>query len=132
MLMPQRNRAAIYEYLLNEGVLVAIKDTVGKHPDIDVPNLHVLKALQSLKSNGYVTEQFTWRHFYWYLTDQGIVHLRDYLHLPTHVLPATLKPKRSPSQSDRARRRADKMAAVRGCQLSTFEGAPLPVFLSDK
>jgi small subunit ribosomal protein S10e len=47
MLMPKRNRATIYEYLFKEGVLVAMKDThLAKHPEIDVPNLHVMKALQ--------------------------------------------------------------------------------------
>ena len=46
MLMPKKNRVAIYEYLFKEGVLVAKKDfTAPKHPEIDVPNLHVIKAL---------------------------------------------------------------------------------------
>jgi hypothetical protein len=40
---------------------------------------------QSLKSRGYVTEQFAWRHFYWYLTNEGISYLRNYLHLPAEV-----------------------------------------------
>lgn len=44
--MPKKNRVAIYEYLFKEGVLVAKKDfTAPKHPEIDVPNLHVIKAL---------------------------------------------------------------------------------------
>ena len=46
---------------------------------------------QSLKSRGYVTEQFAWRHFYWYLTNEGIQYLRDFLHLPAEIVPATLK-----------------------------------------
>lgn len=90
--MPKKNRVAIYEYLFKEGVLVAKKDfTLPKHPEIDVPNLHVIKALTSLKSRGYVTEQFAWRHFYWYLTNEGIQYLRDFLHLPAEIVPATLK-----------------------------------------
>ena len=44
--MPKKNRVSIYEYLFKEGVLVAKKDfTLPKHPEIDVPNLHVIKAL---------------------------------------------------------------------------------------
>jgi len=90
--MPKKNRVAIFEYLFKEGVLVAKKDFIApKHPEIDVPNLHVIKALTSLKSKGYVTEQFAWRHFYWYLTNEGIQYLRDYLHLPAEIVPATLK-----------------------------------------
>merc|ERR1712088_502273 len=92
MLMHKKNLVAIYENLFKEGCMVAKKDThAPKHPEIDVPNLHVIKALTSLKSRGYVKEQFAWRHFYWYLTNEGIQYLRDYLHLPPEIVPATLK-----------------------------------------
>merc|ERR1712020_433149 len=77
---------------MGEGCMVAKKDThAPKHPELDVPNLHVIKALTSLKSRGYVKEQFAWSHFYWYLTNEGIQYLRDYLHLPPEIVPATLK-----------------------------------------
>ena len=47
MLIPKKNRKLIYEHLFKEGVMVAKKDfNLPKHPDIDVPNLHVIKALQ--------------------------------------------------------------------------------------
>lgn len=48
--------------------MVAKKDYhAPKHPELEnIPNLEVIKALQSLKSRGYVKEQFAWRHFYWY------------------------------------------------------------------
>ena len=75
--------------------MVAKKDVhMPKHPELadkNVPNLHVMKAMQSLKSRGYVKEQFAWRHFYWYLTNEGIQYLRDYLHLPPEIVPATLR-----------------------------------------
>uniref|UniRef100_A0A3B4YYG2 Ribosomal protein S10 n=1 Tax=Stegastes partitus TaxID=144197 RepID=A0A3B4YYG2_9TELE len=62
MLMPKKNRIAIYELLFKEGVMVAKKDVhLAKHPELadkNVPNLHVMKAMQSLKSCGYVKEQF--------------------------------------------------------------------------
>uniref|UniRef100_A0A803V1I0 Ribosomal protein S10 n=1 Tax=Ficedula albicollis TaxID=59894 RepID=A0A803V1I0_FICAL len=78
-----------------KGVMVAKKDVhMPKHPELvdkNVPNLHVMKAMQSLKSRGYVKEQFAWRHFYWYLTNEGIQYLRDYLHLPPEIVPATLR-----------------------------------------
>ena len=51
----------------------------------------MIKALTSLKSRGYVREQFAWRHYYWYLTNEGIQYLRDYLHLPSEIVPSTLK-----------------------------------------
>lgn len=92
MLMPKENRKAIYEYLLEKGVIVAKKDFTCKHPQVkEIPNLHVIKALQSMKSRGYVKEQFAWRHYYWYLTNEGIQYLRDYLHLPSQTNPETLR-----------------------------------------
>ncbi|XP_015509273.1 small ribosomal subunit protein eS10 [Neodiprion pinetum] len=93
MLMPKKNRVAIYEYLFKEGVMVAKKDYhAPKHPELEtIPNLQVIKAMQSLKSRGFVNEQFAWRHFYWYLTNEGIEYLRAYLHLPPEIVPATLK-----------------------------------------
>merc|ERR1712127_383448 len=93
MLMPKKNRIAIYEHLFKEGVMVAKKDfNLPKHPELEiVPNLHVITALTSLKSRGYVKEQFAWRHYYWYLTNEGIQYLRDFLHLPPEIVPATLK-----------------------------------------
>ncbi len=45
--MPKKTRIAIYEHLFKEGVMVAKKDFhAPKHPELDVPNLHVIKALQ--------------------------------------------------------------------------------------
>ncbi|CAO2633143.1 40S ribosomal protein S10 [Lemmus lemmus] len=94
MLMPKKNRIAIYELLFKKGVMVAKKDVhMPKHPELadkKVPNFHVMKAMQSLKSQGYVEEQFSWRHFYWYLTNEGIQYLRDYLHLPPEMVSSTL------------------------------------------
>merc|ERR1712107_555336 len=63
-----------------------------KHSELkEIPNLQVIKALTSLKSRGYVKEQFAWRHYYWSLTNEGIQYLRDFLHLPPEIVPATLK-----------------------------------------
>ncbi|RVW41927.1 40S ribosomal protein S10-1 [Vitis vinifera] len=62
-----------------------------KHPEIDVPNLQVIKLMQSFKSKEYVRETFAWMHYYWYLTNDGIEFLRTYLNLPSEIVPATLK-----------------------------------------
>jgi small subunit ribosomal protein S10e len=72
--------------------MVAKKDfELAKHPEVDVPNLQVVKALQSLESRGYVRSQFSWQYYYYFLTDEGIQYLRDYLHLPAEIVPATFK-----------------------------------------
>ncbi|KAK6045077.1 Plectin/S10 domain protein [Cooperia oncophora] len=110
MLIPSKNRKAIYEYLFNEGVAVAKKDfNLKQHPNIPgVTNLEVIKALKacsnslfyqstymfpSLASRELVKEQFAWRHYYWYLTDEGIAHLREVLNLPAEIVPSTVKSK---------------------------------------
>lgn len=105
MLMPKKHRTLIYEYLFKEGVMVAKKDFhLAHHPALkEVPNLHVIKTLQSLKSRGYVKEQFAWRHYYWYLTNDGIQYLRDALHLPGEIVPATLKRQTRPEVARTAR-----------------------------
>lgn len=108
MIIPKQNIKQIYQYLFNgivpspfdgrltffsslEGVLVVKKDVnLPKHPEIPVPNIEVMSALKSLKSRGYVTEQFSWMHFYFYLTDEGILFLRQYLHLPETAVPLTI------------------------------------------
>ena len=52
MLIPQKNRRAVYEQLFKDGVLVAKKDfNAPKHEELEtVPNLQVIKSMQSLKS----------------------------------------------------------------------------------
>ncbi|RDD38908.1 40S ribosomal protein S10 [Trichoplax sp. H2] len=98
MLIPKKNLILVYERLFNDGVMVAKKDfNAPKHPELEtVPNLQVIKACQSLKSRGYVKEQFAWRHYYWSLTNEGIDFLRNYLHLPAEIVPTTLKRQAKP------------------------------------
>jgi len=63
------------------------------HPDIEggVLNLHIHKLMQGFVTKGYVRKTFAWRHNYWFLTNEGIQYLREYLHLPANVQPETLK-----------------------------------------
>ena len=43
------------------------------HPDMEgIPNLEVVKLLTSLTSRELVTERFAWKHYYWFLNDEGI------------------------------------------------------------
>ncbi|XP_040834186.1 NACHT, LRR and PYD domains-containing protein 4 [Ochotona curzoniae] len=53
MLMPKKNRNAVYELLFKEGPAR-------------------VKAMQSPESRGHVWEQFAWRHCYRHLTNEGI------------------------------------------------------------
>ena len=57
----EKTRLTIYTHLFREGVLVCEKDVKKlKHHELDLPNLHVVKAMLSLKSRSYVREVFNW------------------------------------------------------------------------
>ncbi|KMZ63286.1 40S ribosomal protein s10 [Zostera marina] len=100
MIIPKKNRHEICKYLFQEGVLFAKKDyNLAKHPLIDVPNLQVIKLMQSFKSREYVRETFAWMNYYWYLTNDGIEYLRTFLNLPSEIVPATLKKSARPVPS---------------------------------
>lgn len=91
-----------------EGVVVAHKDKhqIKNHAEIKVegaaeciPQVQVTQLMKSLKSRGYVKESFSWQWYYYYLTNEGIEYLRDYLHLPAEVMPNTLKKQAAKPQS---------------------------------
>mgnify|MGYP001197980051 CR=1 FL=1 len=65
--------------------------TGDKRDEIEVSNLEVMMLMKSLKSRGYTRETFNWQYMYYYLTNEGIEYLREYLHLPPEIIPATLK-----------------------------------------
>lgn len=105
--MPKKNRIAIYSQIFKDGVCVVKKDPMlKKHGEIDVPNLHVMQTMKSLKSREYVRETFSWQYYYYYLTDEGIEYLRSFLNLPSTVKPTTLNP--PPRPQARAALRGDR------------------------
>lgn len=93
MLISKKHRLAILTHLFKEGVIVAKKDwNLPKHPDVEeATNLEVIKLMTSLTSRDLVSCRFSWKHYYWFLNDEGIEYLREYLHLPADMLPNTLK-----------------------------------------
>ena len=84
----------------------------------------VIKALTSLKSRGYVREQFAWRHYYWYLTNEGIQYLRDYLHLPPEIVPSTLKRPTRQDQRPRAQAPSGPAGEGKSDERSAYRRAP--------
>ena len=60
------------------------------------PHAQVIKAAQSLTSRGYLKTQFSWQWYYYTLTPEGLDYLREWLHLPAEIVPAThIKQQRS-------------------------------------
>ncbi|XP_064263229.1 plectin-like [Passer domesticus] len=94
MLMPLERLRSILELLFREGVLVGERDGCPRrtHPQLPgVANVEVRRAMASLRSRGLVRQTAAWRHLYWYLTDAGVAHLRQYLRLPPDVVPRSLQ-----------------------------------------
>ena len=79
MLISKKNRLAILTYLFKEGVIVAKKDyNLPKHPEVtEVSNLEVIKLCTSLTSRELVSCRFAWKHYYWFLTDEGIEYFHN-------------------------------------------------------
>ena len=84
-----------------EGTIVAKKDFVLQQhsEEVPIPNLEVLSLMKSFVSKGYVKHTFNWQWNYYYLTNDGIQYLRQYLALPADIVPATLKP--NPARASR-------------------------------
>merc|ERR1719197_1592785 len=67
----------------------------SKHNELeDIPNLHVMMVMKTMCSKAYVTEKFNWMWHYYFLTNEGIEYLREYLNLPATVFPSTLTKQR--------------------------------------
>ncbi|KAH8112687.1 Plectin/S10 domain-containing protein [Phellopilus nigrolimitatus] len=106
-----------------EGVMVAKKDfNAPKHEDLDVPNLEVIKAMQSLTSKNL------W--YYYTCTPEGVEYLREWLHLPQEIVPSTYKKQARPQRPAQARdwgdrddyRRRDKAEGAPGEFRPQFAG----------
>ncbi|KAF8518223.1 Plectin/S10 domain-containing protein [Gautieria morchelliformis] len=132
MIISKQNRRTIYENLFKEGVLVAKKDfNAPKHDDLDVPNLEVIKAMQSLTSRGFVKTQFSWQYYYYTLTSEGLQYLREWCEIlmapsPRRNCPATHKKAVRPQRPAGIRAGGDgAYRAPRGDRTTTAaEGAP--------
>merc|ERR1719281_1716180 len=76
--------------------------------------------MKSLTSKDFVKEKFNWQWYYYFLTDQGIEHLREVLHLPAQVFPSTLTKQRPtrPMGGDDDDERGGKRAARAGARAS--------------
>ncbi|PWN50464.1 putative 40S ribosomal protein S10 [Violaceomyces palustris] len=114
MIISKENRRTIYASLFKEGVMVAPKNFEVKHPELDLPNLEVVKAMQSLTSKGYVHTQFSWQWYFYTLTDEGLEYLREFLHLPSEIVPATHKRPARPQRAAVGGREGGAYRAPRG------------------
>ena len=111
-IVPKKNRDDIYRYLFTEGVLCCEKNRLNNWSGelggkkFTVPCHQVMLLMRSFKSKKLIKEQFAWRHFYWFLNDDGVNHLRKYLHLAETVVPNTQKKLKEGAEREFERRPA--------------------------
>ncbi|KAF8297629.1 putative 40S ribosomal protein S10 [Trypanosoma cruzi] len=95
--VPKRSRDDVYRFFFTEGVISCKKDPLGTWTGslggktFTVPSIQVMQLMRSMKSRGLIKEQFAWRHFYWFLNDEGVEYLRKYLFLAHDAVPNTHK-----------------------------------------
>ena len=53
--------------------------------------------MQSLRSRDFVTLKFSWQWYFYTITSDGIEYLREYLHIPMDVVPATFAKSPTPA-----------------------------------
>ena len=79
VLVSKEEKRAIYQYLLQEGVIVVRKDPyLPRHQHIEkvkVSNLKVMMIVKSLTSQGFLNEGFNWQWSYYTLTSKGVNYL---------------------------------------------------------
>ena len=91
VLVPTKDKVKIYTYFLQEGVFACKKDNTSINETLEIPNLHCFLVMRSLISRKFATELFSWQWHYYFLTEKGIEYLREYLGLPSTVVPNTYK-----------------------------------------
>ena len=76
VLVSKEEKRAVYQYLLQEGVIVVRKDSyLPRHQHIEkvkVPNLKVQMIVKSLQSQGFLNEVFNSQWNYYTLTSKGV------------------------------------------------------------
>ena len=71
-----------------------------KHETMDVNNLECFLVMRSLKSRKFVTEVFSWQWHYYFIKNEGVKFLREYLGLPPDVIPNTHRIDKSAKKDD--------------------------------
>ena len=75
--------------------------------------------------------KFNWQWHYYFLNDEGIAHLREVLHLPAQVFPATLtkisRPQRVSDPAEGGKGKGKKGGKGKGT--NTFLKTIFPLFL---
>ena len=93
MLITKKEKELVYNEIFRVGILVVKQDKKkfsGKEGE-KIKNIVIIKLLKGLLSKGLVTETFSWKIYYFTLNDKGVIFLRNFLNIPSSVVPLTHK-----------------------------------------
>lgn len=93
MLITKKEREFVYNEIFRVGILVVRKHKKksSEKEKNKIESAVIIKLLKGLLSKGLVTETFSWKVYYFTLNDKGISFLRNFLNLPSTVVPLTYK-----------------------------------------
>ena len=93
MIISKKEKELVYNEIFRAGVLVVRrnkkKSSINEEEKIN--GIIIIKILKGLLSKGLVSETFSWKVYYFTLNDKGIVFLRNFLNIPSSVVPLSCK-----------------------------------------
>ncbi|EJW03344.1 hypothetical protein EDEG_02301 [Edhazardia aedis USNM 41457] len=89
MFIPVHESQKVLRYIFNEGCILCEDNIETIHEPTGVKNLAVMSITRSLTDKGHLKRVFVWRHGYYYLTESGLVALREKLAIPSNIVPKT-------------------------------------------
>jgi small subunit ribosomal protein S10e len=93
MIITKKEKELVYNEIFRVGVLVVRKNKIkfSSKEENKINNMIVIKILKGLLSKGLVNETFSWKVYYFTLNEKGIIFLRNFLNIPSIVVPLTHK-----------------------------------------
>lgn len=123
MWMPADVRRKIFQYFIENGVLVVSANNSAVHEEIGVLNIYVNQIGRSFVSRNFAKKQYAWTHAYYTLNDNGIEYLRGFFGLPATAVPLTLKPAQAEFlKAERSERRGPRQGGFNKPGRGRFSG----------
>ena len=92
MLITKKEKEFVYNEMFRVGILVINKNKKNfSTKEKEIRGFVIIKLLKGLLSKGLVKETFSWKFYYFTLNDKGVEFLRNFLNLPSTVIPLIYK-----------------------------------------
>ena len=85
ILISKKQKRQLYVELFKNGVMVVNDYKYEKK----ISNFITIQVMNSLLSKGFVKKQYTWRVYYFTITEKGVDFIKSYLNFPSYLVPKT-------------------------------------------